>query len=108
MNSLKNTKDSLALSLLQTVLGVGSQIQNSSGLSTSSRLGRAVSAALSGKSDAGVAVSAFNFAYQETGLFGINLIAPRGADVTGLMKAAVKEFRAAAASITDAELAEAK
>ena len=73
-----------------------------------SRLGKAVSGALGGGASDNVAVSAFNIVYQETGLFGINLIAPGTADVTGLVKAAVKEFRAAAGGITDAELADAK
>jgi len=53
-------------------------------------------------------VSAFNINYEETGLFGINLIAPATADLTGLMKSAVKELRAAAASVTDVELSVAK
>ena len=73
-----------------------------------SRLGKAVSGALGGKSAENVAVSAFNLAYEDLGLFGINLIAPASADVTALVKAAVKEFRAAANSVTDAEINEAK
>lgn len=109
---LKNTKEALALSLFQTILGNGPQIASFSGLSSNTRLGKAVGAALGGKGDGSgsdnVAVSAFNFAYEETGLFGINLIAPKSADVTGLLKAAVKELRAAASSVTDAELADAK
>lgn len=106
--SLKNTKEALALSLFQTILGNGPQIASFSGLSSNTRLGKAVGAALGGKSSDNVAVSAFNFAYEETGLFGINLIAPKSSDVTGLLKAAVKELRAAASSVTDAELADAK
>src|SRR5699024_7410275 len=97
-----------ALQLFQTILGTGSQIKNSYGLSSVTRLGKAVGAALSGKGSDNVAVSAFNFAYEDLGLFGINLIAPSTSDVTSLVKAAVKEFRAAAASINDADLAAAK
>ena len=99
----------LTLSLFQTILGTGSPIiGNQTGLSTTTRLGRAVSAALSGQSTDNVGVSAFNLNHEETGLFGINLIAPSTANVTGLMKAAVKEFRSAASGVNDEELTSAK
>lgn len=94
--------------MLQNILGSGPQIKNAHGLSQVTRLGKALAAAVGTASTPDVAVSAFNLNYEDTGLFGINLVATKTLDVKALAKAAVKEFRSAATSITDAEVAAAK
>lgn len=104
----KSTKDYLAAALLQKILGAGSQIKCSINLNQVQRLGRAISAHMSGKSTEGISVSAFNYNYENSGLFGINLVSPNSNDVPALVKAAVKEFRATCNSISDAELKDAK
>lgn len=94
--------------LLQTILGNGPQIKNAHGLSQVTRLGKALATALGTASTTDAAVSAFNLNYEETGLFGINLIASNKLDSKALTKTVVKEFRSAATSVTDAEVAAAK
>ena len=88
--------------MFQTILGSGTQIKNAYGISQVTRLGRALPQA------PGVAAAAFNLSYEDTGLFGINLIVPNDQDVTMLLKTAIKEFRNAAASVNETELNEAK
>ena len=94
--------------MLQRILGAGPQIKNADGLCKVTRLGRAVGAALGGKNAKNVSVSAFNLNYEDTGLFGFNLIAPAEYDLTAMVKAAVKEIRGVALSVSAEELLAAK
>lgn len=106
--SLKNLNDVITSSLLQFILGAGSQIKNVNSLSEVSRLDVAVAKALGGTSADDVSVNAFNVNYEDTGLFGFNLVAPSNANVIALAKAAVNEIKSVSSSITDEEVALAK
>ncbi|OTF69799.1 hypothetical protein BLA29_014803, partial [Euroglyphus maynei] len=85
----KSPKDSIAAALLQKVLGSGSQIKNSYELNEAQRLSQAVKAQLSGKSSDNVSVATFNYNYENSGLFGMNLVAPNTCDITALVKSVV-------------------
>lgn len=104
--SLNKPKDCLALGVLQRILGAGPQINHLYGLSQVGRLGQAVGEAVDSKEN--VSVAAFNFRYEDTGLFGFNLIAPRSENLQKLVKAGIKEFRATVSNINEQDLAEAK
>lgn len=93
---------------MQKILGAGSQIKNSYELNQAQRLSQAVKAQLSGKSSENVSVASFNYNYENTGLFGVHLVAPNTCDITAMAKSVVKEFRATMTSISDAELNDAK
>ncbi|XP_075585356.1 ubiquinol-cytochrome c reductase core protein 2 [Dermatophagoides farinae] len=104
----KSLKDYIAAALLQKILGAGSQIKNSYELNQAQRLSQAVKAQLSGKSSENVSVASFNYNYENTGLFGVHLVAPNTCDITAMAKSVVKEFRTTMTSISDAELNDAK
>lgn len=53
-------------------------------------------------------MASFNYNYENTGLFGVNLVAPNTCDMSVLVKSLVKEFRATMTSVSDAELNDAK
>ena len=90
----------MAAALFQSILGADGK---------SGRLNKSLAIVQSGRFDdnSSTSISAFNINFEETGLFGINLVVPASQDVTGMLKNAVKELKAAA-SVSDADVATAK